>query len=1298
MPSGDETELPRPVEDEVDAIIDGDSTLRARRTDELCARHPRWAAQIRAHMARAEQLRQVGDSPLSRLTARADRRPDARLAETPGGVDGGDTRPSVHDEHETGGGGRYRVGSRIGKGGLGEVFRGRDLDLNRKVALKFLRREYQDHPDVLRRFVEEAQVGAQLQHPAIVPVYDLDASGERPFFAMKLVEGDNLAQILAARKNLHDGRPRLLGVFLQICQAVGYAHSRGVVHRDLKPANVMVGRFGEVQVMDWGLSKVVERGADSAAVESEGSEPESVVETERSRGGPSPWQTGTAGTPEYMPPEQACGEAERIGPAADVFGLGAILCEILTGAPPYTSEHADRRERLQDILHQAARGALEPAHQRLRASRADEDLVELAVECLHRVPVARPRDAGIVALRLAEHLAEVETRAEAARMRAAVARGRARLLRIVTVILLLLSAASVFFAVQARAAQDRAEQAETDVRAQKADTERALEQAEASAAAERKANAALQQEKTRALELAAGIEAQARELRDDKSKLAAANAELEQRARSESEALEANESLQSFVEASRYDSAFGAAKAPAVAAEVLSLLDKCPTAQRGFEWGYLRSRLGSAMARVALPAPPLAMVAASGQVLLGLEDGRLLRLDLDAFTTSEVTRVPGEVSALAASTIGVAVGLADGRVTWLPADGGPARTWRLHTKRVSGVAIAEQTGRLVSASWDRRVLVTSVEDGIVRASVRTDYSANAVALAADGETVFLADVAGTIARWRQGANTVEASNELHGWVLSMALSPDDSLLAASLRESGQTDSVLTLDPNTLATVRQVPLASAQQVRFAEQGPWLNATGTGSTQQIDVTSGAVVRTYPEPVGAYLSAESREYELVCLAGTDQVAVFAAYPPVPEERQVVMFPGRPRLVGPLQAGVLAATRKGFAILDRRGGGEPVALDADGTAPPRIVATSPDGSIVCGLGDGAETSAWILRGSPKWQRHGGAVRWLQDPCVTDDGVVVGVHESGGRPCLARFLADGSAHALATLDGVPTCLAVSPDGAYVVVADASGNVRMIPTDSTREIIGVQDRREQRAPATAVCVHPTGNRVALGFADGGVAIIDARTGAMLVVVAGGPRQVRKLAFTPDGSALFVDDGEDMRLWHADPVAAAQAERARRERWRLFERLASGRGPFTPADREYREFLPGAARDWNKSAWEVALRPSSAATYTDALTTSGRACVVAPDDPNFLNTYGALLVRLGRPRAAIVALERARALRRRPAWEDLAFLALAHHDLGQLDEARVLYETFLDSLPSPPTTVEEQQWRQQLHQELQARSW
>src|SRR5262249_47328806 len=235
--------------------------------------------------------------------------------------------------------GRFRLLGEIARGGMGAILKGFDADLGRDLALKVLLEQHSGNVDFVRRFVEEAQIGGQLQHPGIVPVYELGTFPDRrPYFAMKLVKGRTLAALLSERKDPRDDLPRFLGIFEQVAQTVAYAHARGVIHRDLKPSNVMVGSFGEVQVMDWGLAKVLP-GGGVAGEPGNVSPPaeESVIRTVRSGSALDQSQAGSVlGTPAYMAPEQAVGAVGRVDRRADVFGLGSILCEVLTGQPAYT--------------------------------------------------------------------------------------------------------------------------------------------------------------------------------------------------------------------------------------------------------------------------------------------------------------------------------------------------------------------------------------------------------------------------------------------------------------------------------------------------------------------------------------------------------------------------------------------------------------------------------------------------------------------------------------------------------------------------------------------------------------------------------------------------------------------------------------------------------------------------------------------------------------------------------------------------------------------------------------------------
>ncbi|HTU87431.1 MAG TPA: serine/threonine-protein kinase, partial [Solirubrobacteraceae bacterium] len=370
---------------------------------------------------------------LETLAASVGNVPHVLLRDTDGGPEPPLHRPGVGDPNQ---GTRYRIDGEIARGGMGTVLKGRDPDIGRDVALKVLREDFRDDADMVRRFVEEAQIGGQLQHPGVVPIYEMGTLGDRrPFFSMKLVKGDTLARLLAARKDPHDGLPRLLTIFEAVAQTVAYAPARGVSPRDLKPSNVMVGAFGEVQVMDWGLAKVLARGgaADDAEAGKVRSE-ETVIATGRSGSADSDLSRAGSvlGTPSYMAPEQARGEIEHIDERADVFALGSILCEVLTDEPAFVGGNSG------EIQRTAALGDTAGALARLDACGADVDLISLAKDCLAREAQNRPATAGVVSDRVTAYLVGVQDRLRRAELERVEERARRRLTTVVAASLILL--------------------------------------------------------------------------------------------------------------------------------------------------------------------------------------------------------------------------------------------------------------------------------------------------------------------------------------------------------------------------------------------------------------------------------------------------------------------------------------------------------------------------------------------------------------------------------------------------------------------------------------------------------------------------------------------------------------------------------------------------------------------------------------------------------------------------------------------------------------------------------------------
>jgi eukaryotic-like serine/threonine-protein kinase len=285
---------------------------------------------------------------------------------------------------------RFRILRSHAKGGLGEVFVACDEELNREVALKEIQAQFAFQPEHRSRFLIEAEITGSLEHPGIVPVYALGSYPDgRPYYAMRFIKGDSLQEAISqfhtkdeVDRNLQErtlAMRELLGRFVDVCQAIAYAHSRGVLHRDLKPGNVMLGKYGETLVVDWGLAKVLiapsadnpvdseaqnppasvvaaesptllgeplPRHAEMAAPSSAGSSSTSAVPAaERPitpRSTPSKemaTQMGqTIGSPAYMSPEQAAGSLDQMGPASDVYSLGATLYHLLTGRPPFDGD------------------------------------------------------------------------------------------------------------------------------------------------------------------------------------------------------------------------------------------------------------------------------------------------------------------------------------------------------------------------------------------------------------------------------------------------------------------------------------------------------------------------------------------------------------------------------------------------------------------------------------------------------------------------------------------------------------------------------------------------------------------------------------------------------------------------------------------------------------------------------------------------------------------------------------------------------------------------------------------------
>ncbi|MHC4938848.1 MAG: WD40 repeat domain-containing serine/threonine protein kinase [Planctomycetota bacterium] len=1012
--------------------------------------------------------------------------------------------------------GRYNLREEVARGGMGVILKIWDKDLRRTLAMKasfhHFRGDDGEVPaaaqEIVARFVDEAQITAQLDHPGIVPVHELGVDNDgRMYFTMRLVKGHTLDEIIRLARADKEGwnRPRAVGVMVKVCEAMAYAHAKGVIHRDLKPANVMVGDFGEVYVMDWGLAKVLGRhDPHQRAWQAAASVLRTQVRTDRADdlmatpNSPLLTMEGMViGTPTYMPPEQAEGRIDALDPRSDVYSVGALLYTLLTGRMPYVdpSEPPTAGKVLMALIEGPPTPVLE-----LDASIPPE-LVAICDKAMARNPNERYENMGEMAEDLRAFVENRVVRAYAsgpvAEFRKWVHRNRAVAASILLVVLVSLGAAFYVAWEQNRKAGELSEAKKTvDIALAKSERneKRALESAE-----EARQNA------VRA------------ERQSYLASLAAAHGQLRM-----SEIVEARDRL-----------------------------DDCPKEYRGWEWDYLwyatdtsERVLDGGHGRVtAVHFSP-----DGARIVVGTADKGIRIWDLESGNSFPLPDAPQAVTALVVSRDGSRIAAASKGPNVRVWDAGAAKLERMlpHEGDVTSIAFLDEEGTRIVTADDEGAHLWDVPKQQRIASLEHDDIVFAVAASEDGKWIVTADEVGVHifdAATREQAHLIELEEGAtcvavgHGTIAAGSL--DEMVRLISLG-SGE---VL----HTLAG-HSDPVTA---VHFSPDGKKVASSSFDRTLRVwDVEGGhlvEVLRGHGDPVR---SLHCVEQSLV--SGSDDGTLRLWRPQA--GGQVLTLRGDEDFLAAVafdpRRGHVAAASAGHGeirIWDKATGADVKYIPEKGDRLSSL-AYSPDGKwIVAGSEDGtgrvhdAETGElvatltghtvsvtsiavdassrrvvtgsadqsvriWSIDGSGEATVLKGHAARVQAVAFGPDGTVASADDAG----VVILWESGKPRRLTGHQGAVFGVAFSPDGKSLATAGADHTIRLwnAVDGAEQEVL-----RGHGGKVRAVSYHPDGSRLASASEDKTVRIWDAGTGDSLLRLLAHGEWVTSVAFSPDGKSL-----------------------------------------------------------------------------------------------------------------------------------------------------------------------------------------
>ncbi|HVS10294.1 MAG TPA: protein kinase, partial [Planctomycetota bacterium] len=938
---------------------------------------------------------------------------------------------------------RYVLRGEIARGGMGAIIKVWDTDLRRPLAMKVMLGEERGGAGadraknrMLRRFLEEAQITGQLDHPGVVPVHELgiDAEGQ-VYFTMRLVKGRDFESVIELARSGREGwsQARALSTLLRICETMAYAHSKGVVHRDLKPANIMVGRFGETYVMDWGLARLCGReegapSADSSTLHTIISVDQDAIGASDSRSPLHTQEGSVMGTPFYIPREQALGKLEEIGPHSDVYSVGCMLYQLLSGRRPY-AEPGVVQLPLQ-ILRRIQEGPPAPLEQ--IEPDLPPELVAISRKAMawdwhRRYPSMQEMADDLRAFLEGRVVSAYETGA-LAEFRKWIRRNKAIASALGGLVLVVLASLGAF--------------------------------------------AWMQRNK---LEAVRGEQARTAQARDA--------AEANELAARESEALALRQSY--FANVAAADASLRAGEVR----EAKRLLQDSPAELRGWEWRHLALRADAASATLtghadrvtALAVAPSGALAASGSA------DRTVRI-WDLAGDREPLVLAGHEDAVIALWFDARAprlysfgGPVDGRMrTWDTASGELVAILDLPVRASYAIALSSDASRVAIGAADSSIRVVDAAtgqelrtlEGHERAVLRLTFSADGARLASGGED-------GTVRVWDMAGENPPAVLEGNGGAIwALAFAPGASELAAGSEDG--TVRRWNLERNELAGELKGHSALIYDLTYDAEGARLLSASFDKTLRLwDLASGetrAVLRGHEEPVrcaafvagiGAALScSEDRTLRLWDLKQADAVLVHR-----PSDEVVTALSLGPRgervLVG-------AAWNGAIEIVEAQSGEVALALAGDGDAV-NAVAFSPDGArFAAGYEERATVALCESASGRVLATFTGHEASVTSVSFSPDGSRVA---SASTDRTARVWESDASDAVLVLphEQPVRAVAYSPDGSRIATGSDDGQVRIWDAVNGADFTALSGHRSE---VLAVAFSPDGKLVASASSDG----------------------------------------------------------------------------------------------------------------------------------------------------------------------------------------------------------------------------